>query len=154
MNYSRIVELIFVTFFYSVSITLIFYVFNLYNFRIYEIKEIIFSLFPAAIGRYWYIISYIFVFFMMPYLNFIVDKLEQKHFKNMLIIIFVMLSIIPNIFFQIDFFRAMNGYSALWLLYCYLIGLYLKKYGLSENVYKKRHMIFYLVCLLHTYLVC
>lgn len=151
INYSRIVELIFVTFFYSVVLTLIFYIFNLYGFRSFEIKEFINSLFPPIIGRYWYITNYVFVFFLMPYLNFIVEKLEQKSLKNMLIVIFIMLSIIPNIFFQVDFFKAVNGYSALWLLYCYLLGAYLGKYGFSDKLYKKRILIL-ISCIFSAYI--
>lgn len=141
INYSRIIELIFIMFFYGVIITLFFYFFNLYNFRTYEIKEIIFSLFPVVIGRYWYIISYIFVFFMMPYSNVLMDKLEQRNMRNMLIILFIMLCIIPNIFWQTDFFRTMNGYSSLWLLYCYMLGGYIGKYGLSEKLYKNKIIV-------------
>ncbi|MGM9850115.1 MAG: acyltransferase family protein [Bacilli bacterium] len=138
INYTRIVELIIITFFHCFIITFIFYYFNLYDFKTLGLKEIINSIFPALIGRNWYITSYIFVFFMMPYSNHLIEKLEQKSMKNMLITLFIMLCIIPNIFWQTDFFKASNGYSPLWLLYCYLLGGYLGKYRLSKKINKKR----------------
>lgn len=151
INYSRIVELIIVVFFYCTIITLVFYCFNLYGFKSFEFKELINSIFPALIGRNWYITCYVFVFFMMPYSNFLIVKMEQKKMKNMLIILFVMLSIIPNIFWQTDFFKILDGYSSLWLLYCYMLGGYLGKYGLSEKLYKNKAIII-IFCIIFAYI--
>ena len=138
IKYNRIIELIFITFFYAGVISVILYVFNLCGFRELPKIEKIHSLFPALIGRNWYITCYIFVFFMMPYSNHLIDTLSQKKLKKLLIVVFILLSIIPNIFFQKDFFIVCSGYSAIWLLYCYLVGGYLGKYGLSEKIKKNR----------------
>ena len=138
IKHNRIIELIFVTLFYAGIITVVLYVFKLYGFRSFPRIEKIYSLIPSLVGRNWYITCYVFVFFMMPYSNHLIETLSQKKCRNMLIVLFVLLSVLSNIFFQVDFFKANAGYSAIWLLYCYLVGGYLGKYGLSEKIKKNR----------------
>ena len=140
VKYKRIIELIFICIFYSIIITAIFYGFNLYNFRHLGKRIIIHSLFPALIGRNWYITSYIFLFFLIPYLNYFIKRISREKFKKLLIILFVLLSIIPNMFYLTDFFKSGDGYSPLWLIYCYLIGAYFGKYLKDKKISKK--MIF------------
>lgn len=152
IKYSRIIELIFITILYSVLISVILWVFNLYDFRTLPRIEKINSLFPVLINRYWYITCYVFVFFMMPYLNHLIETLSQKKLKNLLLVGFILLSIIPNIFFQVDFFRTNAGYSAIWLVYCYIVGGYLGKYGLSEKI-KKNRIWLLLGCILGAYVL-
>lgn len=64
-----VIDLIFTTIIYCLIITGIFYAFNLYDIRSSGIKNLIVSLFPPIKGWYWYINSYILVFFMIPYMN-------------------------------------------------------------------------------------
>ena len=146
VKYKRIVELIFITFFYAFVITLIFYIFNLYNIRNLGNRIIIHSLFPSLIGRNWYITCYILLFFLMPYLNFFINKISRESYKKMLIVLFILLSILPNVFWLTDFFIVNNGYSPFWLIYCYLLGAYAGKY-LSDLKIKKKHIITLICCI-------
>ncbi len=152
VNYSRIFELIFITFFYSVIVTVIFYFFNLYGYRTAGFKEIIVSLFPILINEYWYVTCYVFLFFLIPYLNYLLHKLDKKNVKNLLIILFILLSLLPNVFFQVDFFRVLNGYSPVWLVYCYLLGGYIGKYGLKiKSLYKC--LFYFFICIVCAFLL-
>ncbi len=138
INYKRILELITITLFYCITITLLCILFNL---KSLGIKEIIISLFPMIIGRYWYITSYILVFFLMPYLNFFIKEIPKFEYKKMLIVLFILLSIIPNIFGSTDFFMINNGYSPFWLIYCYLIGGYIGKYIDVKTISSKHYVV-------------
>ena len=142
IKYSRIIELLSIGFFYSIIITFVFYYFNLYNIRSMGISIIIHSLFPALIGRNWYLTCYTFVFFLMPYLNDFIKNISKNKFKNMLIVLFILLCILPNLFFNTDFFCVMNGYSPFWLMYCYLLGAYIGKYHDKDKVTKKMILTF------------
>ena len=125
----RIVELVCITFFYCALITSIFYIFNICDVRTYGIKVLIHSLFPPLVGRYWYITCYILLFFLIPYLNLFVKNISQSNYKKLLILLFVFFSIIPNVFLKTDFFKISDGYSPFWLMYCYLIGGYVRLYN-------------------------
>ena len=131
---TRIVELISIMIFWSLVITGIFYIFNLYNIRSQGIKDLIGCLFPFIVGRYWYITCYVLVFFMMPYINTFINNINKDVFKKMLIILFVLFTVIPNIIHS-DLFVINNGYSPFWLIFCYMIGAYIRLY---KNDYKTK----------------
>ena len=125
---ARIIELWSIVLFYCLVITSAFYIFNFYNIRKSGITEVIKNYFPVLDGRYWYIVCYTFLFFVIPYINTFINSLSKEKFERFLIIIFILLSILPNLCFLVDFFKINNGYSPFWLIYLYMIGAYIKKY--------------------------
>ena len=128
---NKIIYLISVTLFYCLTITGIFYAFNLFNIRESGLLNFIISIFPPLAGRYWYITSYILLFFMIPYINHFVLNISKEKLEKMIIILFILLSILPTIFCLRDFFAINNGYSPFWLMYCYIIGAYVKLYSVQ-----------------------
>lgn len=127
----RIVELILILLFYCLVIPSIFYGFNLFDVRnTSSIKEIIYDYFPILAGNYWYITCYVFLFFMIPYINKFCNMLDQKTYKKLLTILFILLIILPNVLL-VDLFRIQGGYSPFWLIYCYMIGGYLRIYNVN-----------------------
>ena len=136
----RIIELILITLFWSIVITSIFYGFNLYNIRSQGIRGLITNILPFITGQYWYITMYILLFLMIPYINVLIKNLTKKQMKTMLIVLFILLSIIPNVIPNIvpnivrnDMFAIKNGYSPFWLIYCYMIGAYIRLYKDEEG---------------------
>lgn len=130
LRWERIIDLLVLVVFWSVIITFILGFLNdniLIGWKDYAV-----SLFPALKGRYWYITSYVFVYFMIPYLNRFIDTMDKNEFKKFLLVCFILLSIIPT-FFQTDFFRANTGSSPLWLVICYFFGAYIRKYDFRLN---------------------
>lgn len=83
---------------------------------------------------------------MIPYLNLFLKSLTQKTYKKLLIILFILLTIIPSVCFHTDFFRIKNGYSPFWLIYIYMIGAYIKLYGIKLNI--KKNLIYAILSLL------
>lgn len=130
-NYTRLLELIAIILFYIAAETAVFYIFDINNVRAAGLKMLAKALFPFGVGYYWYITCYIFLFFLMPYINCFVKNLSQKTYKKLLVVLFVLLAIVPNIFLQTDFFRNDNGYTALQLIFCYLIGGYFRLYPVT-----------------------
>lgn len=142
---SRIVELLFILFFYCIIIPVIFYGVNLVNVRSLGIFETIMNIFPILAGRYWYITCYVFLFFMIPYINLFIKNMDKNKLKKFLIVCFIFLAIVPNIVGMVDVFRVNNGYSPFWLIYCYIIGAYIKLYRNEKQNTKiiKRNIIIY-----------
>ena len=129
----RIVELIFIVIFYCLLIPILYYSFNCNDFLIGNYKEIIFNFFPIINGRYWYITCYVFLFLLIPSINKFCKSIDKKSFKSMLILLFVLLTIIPCFLGGYDLFRILDGYSPFWLMYCYMIGAYIKIYNIDYN---------------------
>lgn len=120
----RTLELIAITVFYSVLITVVFLfaapdVFNGFS-------DIIYSIVPAFADRYWYINCYIALAFLQPFINKILLSLTVKQHQMLCFISLILFSVIPS-FVKTDFFAFENGYSFAWLLVCYILGAYLRR---------------------------
>lgn len=120
----RIIELLAITVFYCVIITILFMTFS--PEKVSGIKNILKSIFPMIIGRYWYITCYIPVAMLKPYLSTMLSELPLEKHKKLCIVLVIVFSIIPT-FTSIDFFVEKWGYSTIWLFVCYILGNYLNK---------------------------
>ena len=63
-------------------------------------------------------------------------SLSQKQHRNVCLIGFIVFSILPSICMK-DFFAFNAGYSFVWLLYCYVVGGYLKRARDHVAAYQK-----------------
>lgn len=143
----RIIELVFIAAFYAFLYTLIFYFFNLFDVRSHGFKEVVVSIFPPIKGMWWYITCYMLVFFMIPFLNKFINSISKKDYKKIMFLLFILLSVIPSILFMKDFFKIMEGYSSIWLIYLYLLGAYISKYNNDFNKNIKYYIKIF-ICLL------
>ena len=106
------------------------------------VKSYVYALFPPAkggkTGGYWYLTSYTFLFFMIPYINRLLNSLSKRETKVLLTLLLVFFCVAPTIGLR-DYFVINEGYSPFWLIFCYMIGAYIKKYGLFYNT--KRYLL-------------
>lgn len=91
------------------------------------------SLFPVTLRQYWFITCYILIYVFSPYAKTIIDKMERKDLKHMLIIAFVIWSVIAVIPKTKTF---TSEFIILELVY--FIGAYIKKYDINILNNKKR----------------
>lgn len=129
-KYGNLLRLWLQAFFYSASIAIIFKIAMPGS---VGLKEFVTSFFPISGGFYWYFSAYALMFFTMPLMNAILNKLDMKLAKTFIHTFFVIFSL----FSLIPLLRAFaahifEGYSALWLGYLYFIGGFIRTYGISE----------------------
>ena len=129
IKYKNLINLLLALIFYSIFITIIFYGLNLFGVRNMGMLRLLSSLLPPIVGRYWYITCYIFLFCMIPYINIFIKNINKYKYKKFLLLLFVLLCIIDN--FGNDLFKIESGYSPFWLVYCYMIGAFIKMYGIN-----------------------
>lgn len=98
----------------------------------FDQKSVLASVLAFRDGGYWYFKSYLCAWFFFPCIDAAVEKLERKQLKNIVVAMFLMLSVSPFIFFS-DIFSTGLGYSPFWLVVMYFYGAYVKKYGLEQN---------------------
>lgn len=140
-KYNRIIMLWFKTVFYTVGI--IFLCQLIYS------KEVSFemwvdALFPVTRQQYWYLTAYFGLFFLMPLLNVCLQYMERNTLKNIFILL-IIFSVLPNIV-RTDIFEVHEGYSVLWLLILYLLGGYIKKFGLFHKLSIRKLIFGYIIC--------
>lgn len=153
LNSKKIVNLILVVIFFCVVTCAVFYGLNINDIRTTGFIELIKNLFPPLDGLYWYITSYVFLFFMIPFLNIFIKKINKETFKKLLVVLFILLTIVPTIGGLVDYFKINFGYSPFWLMYCYLIGAYMKLYLKDIKETKKGLILKILALVLVTFIL-
>ena len=90
--------------------------------------------FPAMSNHYWYFTAYFALFFFIPVLNFLVERLGERQMKALVISLVAVFSLLPTVFqtrvlpiFPGDLFMEYGGYSPLWLAVLYVLGAYARK---------------------------
>ncbi len=118
--------------FYTVLITVAFKVFMP---DVVSVKHIIRAFFPATFKQYWYFTAYVILFFIAPFINAGIQAMKKEYIKILLILMTILFSFIP-LFTTKDYFMLENGYSSLWLIYLYVLGGYIGKYGMFNKLSK------------------
>ncbi len=128
--------------FYSILFFIIYIICNrgLIN-NIDILKAAINSIFPVLRELYWFPTIYVGLYLLSPFINKLINNMERKNYKALLLILFLGISIIPTSMF--------SGRIVLFI-YIYLIAAYVRKYDIE--LFKNRNYINILIALL-TYLV-
>ena len=138
-HHSSIIRILAETFFWCLVIAIVSAVFFGQN----SPSLFVLNFFPILNNsRLWYITAYFFVFMIAPYLNLLSQRLTQSSYKKLLIILTILMSVIPTVVMLDPY--ASHGYSAVWLVFMYLLGGYFKKYGFNFR-FKKSTMFFVLL---------
>lgn len=138
---SRIVKLWGRVFYYSVGITIVFY---LYNKELVTTNDWLNAFFPVMRKHYWFFTAYFLLYLCVPVLNHILNTMPQKQLKNCLLSVLLFVSVLQTLFTK-DVFQTNNGFSFLWLVILYIIGGYIKKYGLLQQKSTKWFVMVFLI---------
>ncbi|MBQ6285185.1 MAG: acyltransferase family protein [Bacilli bacterium] len=90
------------------------------------------SLLPVITNRYWFATSYVILYFLSPYINVVIDKINKTMYIKLLILLTILLIFFPILNFNYIF----NNTSC--LIYYYLIGAYINKY--EFKIFSKNYL--------------
>lgn len=138
----RIIDLISQVLFYGILITGIVYLVSKNLIVETGLKGIVSDVFPLYSGSYWYILCYTGLFFLIPFLNRLVQNTNKELMKGFLIVVLVGSSVVSSLV-HLDFYSLSYGYSTFWLVICYVLGAFLKKYN-SELFVRRELVVFFL----------
>ncbi|MBO5737610.1 MAG: acyltransferase family protein [Clostridia bacterium] len=144
---SSLISLLFTVLFYTVGFSFIFY--------ILKPQEIgLVGMFKAMLPDYWYVMAYCGLFFFMPILNRFIETASRETCFASIGWLFLVLSCTSPIFAIMgqDPFHLSEGFSMLWLMVLYLVGGYLKIYGINVKHVKAKMWILFAVCIAVTFL--
>jgi surface polysaccharide O-acyltransferase-like enzyme len=147
-KFSNIIYLYFQVIFYTLIITSIFAVLKP---ETIEISNFVKAVFPFAFGTYWYFTAYFCMFFFMPFMNYFINTAPKNLARKMIFAIIILFSILPAIFAN-DMFKTSGGYSVYWLSMMYIIGAYIKKYGLNLKIRARTSLLGYFIFIIITWL--
>lgn len=137
-RYDRIILLWLQVLFYSVVIMGVFVVCTPIEFSIIRMLEFCF---PVITGKYWYFSSYVALFFCMPFLNILGERLGRKQFLKLLATMAILSLVMPR-----NCFPLISGYCAWWLGILYMVGVYIRKYDLLPSLKPRSCLLLFFVC--------
>jgi len=140
---SRFLQLYFQVIFYTMVTTMLFHFIRP---ELVTGKIVLHALFPFAFDVYWYYTGYFCLFFLMPYLDRLMEGLTRKEADRLILTVFIIFCVAQTVFNQ-QFSFSNNGYSFLWLAIMYLAGTYIKKYDLGKGN-GRNYLIGYILCVL------
>ena len=145
-KYSRLLMIWLQILFYTFIITMIF------NFTFPEkitIQSWINAIFPVTSKQYWYLSSYVGMFFFIPFLKWIIEKIDLKQYKIFIITTILFFCVLPTIF-QSDPYSMGSGYSMVWLMIMYLLGAGIRKFQLFKEYSNVKILMCYVINVLLT----
>lgn len=94
--------------------------------------------FPISMNLNWYFTAFFGVYFFAPFLNILMQNMSEKQHKFLMAVIFALFCVLPTIPVVSDSFGTDGGYSFVWLMAMYIVGGYIRIYGVTkpENKYK------------------
>ena len=131
-NIKKILKIILHTIFYSYLFLGIAFIFS----DGIGFKTILKYLLPVTYRQYWFITAYVILYLLMPFLNKLINNLEKKEFKKLLFVLSLIVCILPSFVFAS--FQLQN---VDFIIYIYLIGAYIKKYGIFEKISRNKSLI-------------
>ncbi len=104
-------------------------------------------IFPVINHSYWYFTAYFGLYLVMPLLNMAFDNADNR--KTVFRAIFLSVGFISaGSLFGSNLMWEASGYSTIWLIFMYLIGAYIKKYGVRSKYVCGNLIVFFVLHLL------
>lgn len=128
IKYSKIVNMWFQAFFYSFAVSLTLSLVGVG--APLGIKDLIRLALPVTFNQFWYFSSYVLLFFALPILNNYLFNLNKTSAQKLFFILIILCSILTLL---TDPFITNYGYSPLWLMIMYCLGMLAKKIHLFEG---------------------
>ncbi|MCM1143280.1 MAG: acyltransferase [Blautia sp.] len=139
-RFEKLLQIYFQVLFYSITIALVLYACKV------ELKSSWADVFlPITSSEYWFATIYIGLYCFAPYLALIIQNMEEKPYRRLLLLLGVLFSVIPTFLHKDGWLNEGGAYGIVWFIYLYLIGGYLRKYYADG---KKKAGWYYLVSIL------
>lgn len=118
--------------FYKAVIAIIISCFGLYSFsKVGLLKELL----PLDFWNYWFVICYLALYLLSPWINKLISVMDKKEYKRLLLVMFLLFAIIPFVTDQVVLQN--NGFTVIQFVFMYFLGGYLKKYPVNDSYHLK-----------------
>lgn len=133
---SKFINYVLMVLFYSYVISAICFI---YNPELINFKNIIYTILPISLSKYWFMTTYLALYLLFPYINKMCGQLSRIEFKRLLILLVIIFSVWQTLIPFAETLDNTKGYGIIWFILLYLFGAYIRKFGI-----KKRSASFYL----------
>lgn len=137
---SRITELWFEVFLYSVGLSSIMMI--VYR-DLLSVRNIIYAVTPIISKQYWYMTAYFLMYLFIPMMNKFAEAADKKSFTAVIAVILLLTT--GSFIIGKDGFKFSEGYSPIWLMVMYLVGAYMRKFGIGAKMKWYSALLLYIV---------
>lgn len=137
---SRISELWFEVFFYSVGLSAI--MIAVYD-EFFSAQNVVYALTPIISKQYWYMTAYFLMYLFIPMMNRFAEAADKRSFTAVIAVILVLTT--GSFLIGKDGFKFSDGYSPIWLMVMYLVGAYMKKFGVGAKMKWYSALLLYII---------
>lgn len=134
---SKVIQVINANWFYKVfcfiGIIILVKYFSLSNSIGLSFHQKLISVLPLDRCENWYVNCYLLIYIFSPFINILINKLDQKKFKKLILILFVVFSLAGTLLIGSVIPNYADGRCMLTFIFLYLVGAYLKKYPIEES---------------------
>lgn len=155
-KYSNLIMLWLRVIFYSLGITVLCRIFAP---DLVGAQQWLMGFFPVMSNHYWYFTAYFCMFFVIPLLNAGINYMSREQAKALVIALVAVLCVLQSVFpvlfpdlFPVNVFGTLGGYDVMWLIALYIIGAYIGKYRVFENITVRQALFGYVFLCLFTWL--
>ena len=146
-TFEELAEMWFQVFFYSFVLTGILTVFVLRE--QWTTQDMLRCAMPVIYGKFWYFSAFFALYFAMPVLNKFLFSLSAEQAKKALLVVFIGFSVMETL---TGVFYTNKGYSTVWLMALYAMGLLAKQSHLFENKSTGFLFILWMGCIAATWI--
>lgn len=130
--------------FYSLLLGAIAVCTGLVNLADMDIYRLAYYVFPVITEHYWFVTDYILLYLLLPFMNPVLMKMDQKQMRNSLLLLIGILSIAKTML-PLSLAIDKRGYDVLWFICLYLTGAYYKRFGFPYISTKIRGIALYII---------
>lgn len=107
------------------------------------LEQLVKSFLPFITRKYWFYSCYVCLFLLSGYIQKFLDYLKQKEFEHFLLLLLVLFSVLPTLFY----FELIpdNGKGLVQMIMIYMIGRYIRMYKDISIPLKKMLPLFFLL---------
>lgn len=111
------------------------------------LEQLLKSVFPFITRKYWFYSCYVCLFFLSGYIQRFLDGLKKKEFRNLLVLLVVLFSVLPTAcYFELV---PDNGKGLVQMLMVYMIGRYIRMHADISLPKKKAIPLFFILWIIN-----
>lgn len=144
---SRLLQLYFQVWFYSVAVGIIGALAGWTGDVPVDTHYFLTLLFPVSMGHYWFMTAYVYFYLLLPFLGIAVRKMSKRELGMsvlLLLTVFCFLKSVLPLRLEMDG----QGYDCLWYLCVFAAAAYIRRFGLPFLEKKGRGLLLYSFCCL------
>lgn len=103
--------------------------------------------FPVITRAYWFVTVYVALYLLSPFLNRLLDNMNDRELRNLLMISFTAFSILPTFLPKGMALNPMDGHDILWFVTLYLTGAFLRRLDSLPYLRQRYIVLSYLLTL-------